>query len=439
MKRLKILIVLLIIDIAGFAQQNQKLTLQDAIKMGLENSKNLKLSSAKIDAANAKYYQSIDATIPSLKLYSGYTRQSDIEAFKAQFPGNPEPVTFYPNIPNNYSSRASLSETVFSGFRLKYAQASQKFLQQAVSLDAQKDSDEVIFNIVNAYYNLYKIKQSQNIVTDNLELVKQHLTDAVNWEKNGIATHNEVLKWQLQQSNVELTQLDLENNLNVVNYNMNLMFGMNGDTKIEVDSASMFSSKDFKSLQDYMQQAFVNRGDLLAIDFRNESFANALKVSQNSYYPNIAVGANYYYSRPNQRIFPLKDGWHQTWDAGVTLSWDITNFYTNKHNVAEARANLSQTEQQKNILSDAIKMEVNQNYLTYIEAKKKIEVIEKSVTQADENYRITDNKYNNQLVLQSELFDADNALLQSKINLILAQSDSEVAYYKLLKSVGCIQ
>ena len=371
--KILLLIVLLINVVSLYAQQSQMLTLQQAISMGLENSKSLKLSSAKVVIANAKYNEAMDATIPSLKLSAGYTRLSEIDELKARFPGFSEPIAFFPNIPNTYSTRASLSETIFSGFRLKYAQASQKYLQQAASLDTQKDSDEIVFAIVNAYYNLYKIKQSQQVLADNLQETNQHLTDVSNWEKNGIATHNEVLKWELQQSNAELAQLDLENNLNVANYNMNLMLGMNGDMKIEVDSSSLFSSKELKSMQDYLQQASTNRGDFIATDLRNKASLNSLKVSKNSYYPTVGVGANYYYNRPNTRIFPVTDEFKNTWDVGITLSFDITKLYSNKHNIAEAKANADIAEQQKNILWDAIRMEVNQNYLTYTQSKKKID------------------------------------------------------------------
>lgn len=432
----KLLIAVLLLAVTNaIAADKKSLALQDAVKTALENSNNIKLSKAKVDLAKAKYNQLIDATLPSLKVSGGYTRQSDIEELKFQTPGSSEPVVLYPNIPNVYTTRASLTETIFSGFRLKYAQQSQKFLQQAVELDAQKDSDEVIFNVVNAYFNIYKIKQSQAVVDQTLEHVKQHVKDVQSWEKNGIVTHNEVLKWQLQQTNMELAKLDLQNNLQIALYNLSLMIGLD-DEVTNIDTNLIFTSRALSSEEDYMKSAGSMRSDLMAMDLRYKATSNSLKVAKNGFYPNIAVGANYVYARPNQRIFPLRDLWKETWDAGITLTWDITNLYSNRHNIDEARANQSQAEAQKEILSDAIKMEINQNYLMYDEANKKTDVFAVSVAQAHENYRITENKYKNQLVLQSELLDADNALLQSKINLINSKADAEVAYYRLLKSSG---
>jgi outer membrane protein TolC len=64
--------------------------------------------------------------------------------------------------------------------------------------------------------------------------------------------------------------------------------------------------------------------------------------------------------------------------------------------------------------------------------------LEKSVEQSEENYRLTNSRYRNNLVLLSELLDAENAVLNAKINLALSKADAQVAYYKLLKSTGTI-
>ena len=111
---------------------------------------------------------------------------------------------------------------------VKYAMESQQLLQKAAELDASKDRDEVAFNIAQAYFNIYKLKISEQLVIDNLKEVSEHIRETELWEKNGIATHNEVLRWQLQESNLQLTQLDIRNNLDVANYNMNLIFSFIG-------------------------------------------------------------------------------------------------------------------------------------------------------------------------------------------------------------------
>ena len=138
-------------------------------------------------------------------------------------------------------SHAGASEVIFSGFRLKYAIASAKYVNQAASLDADNDKKNVIFNIVNAYYNLTKLYQTQYIVQKNLDQVKEHVKETQNGEQSGIATHNDVLRWQLQQSNIELSKLDIDNNISAANFNMDLLLGLPTATQLAIDTTNLSS------------------------------------------------------------------------------------------------------------------------------------------------------------------------------------------------------
>ena len=438
MKRILFIVFGFFSFINSFAQSSHKTTLQEAVTMGLTNSHTLQISKAKMDAAKAKYQQAIDQALPTLKLSAGYTRLSDIDEFKVDFGNTGHPVALFPNIPNNYSSRLALGETVFSGFRLKYAMASQQLLRDASKIDAAKDSQEVVMNVINGLFNLYKINQTHQIVNENITLAQKRVDEAINWEKNGIATHNEVLKWQLQLSNTELAKIDLDNTYEVSNFNMNLLLGLDGNQKLDVDSLSLFSSVASESFSFYDANGLKSRPEIQSLVLKNETALNYYNIAKNSYWPIVSVGANYYYSRPNSRIFPLVDEWNSTWDVGINLSFDIINLYSNHHVIAEAQANIDQTKAQQAQLTDAIRSEVNQAFITYSQSKEREKVLLRAVDQAEENYRITENKYRSQLVLQTELQDADNALLKSRIEKVNATADTQYAYYRLLKASGLL-
>jgi hypothetical protein len=82
----------------------QVVTLDEAIKKGVENNRQLKLSSYKVALAAVKYKEAADLTFPSLKASAGYTRLSDVDEPKIQFPGAPEPVALFPVYVNNYAA-----------------------------------------------------------------------------------------------------------------------------------------------------------------------------------------------------------------------------------------------------------------------------------------------------------------------------------------------
>ncbi len=159
-------------------------------------------------------------------------------------------------------------------------------------------------------------------------------------------------------------------------------------------------------------------------------------LAESNWYPQIYLGGNYYYSKPNQRIFPAENKFKDTWDVGVSVSVDLWNWGATVDKTDQAEAQLEQAKDSYKIIKDNVVLEVNSNYLNLVQSKDKIAVADESVRQAQENYRVTDETFKKGLALNSDLLDSEVALLQSNTNYIQALVDYELAKAKLEKSIG---
>ena len=423
-----------------FAQSsNTTLTLNQLIQLGLDSSKSLRISDARLKFAQAKYDQAYDAALPSVRLNANYTRLSDIEEPKFLFPGASTPVALFPVYVNNYSVNLTASEVIFSGFRLKYAKESTDLLNHASKFDFEKDKQEIIFTLISSYFTIYKLEISSQIITDQLKQINERVRETQLALDNGLATQNDLLRWQLQVSNLELTQLDIQNNFQIANFNLNLMLGLNENNKINVDTNEINKIQITNSLQSFLDLAAKNRSDLNSAQSRSLASFNNYKIAKNSYLPRISVQGELLDARPNGRYIPPVDQFNSTWAAGISFNWDLMNLYSNKHFVNEFQSIYSQSKDGVAILSDAIKSEVNQNYLSFLSALRKVEVMQKAVNQSEENLRLTDSRHKNSLITLSELLESNTTFIQAKINMALSKADVQIAYYKLLKSTGKIQ
>ena len=423
-----------------FAQSsNTTLTLNQLIQLGLDSSKSLRISDARLKFAQAKYDQAYDAALPSVRLNANYTRLSDIEEPKFLFPGASTPVALFPVYVNNYSVNLTASEVIFSGFRLKYAKESTDLLNHASKFDFEKDKQEIIFTLISSYFTIYKLEISSQIITDQLKQINERVRETQLALNNGLATQNDLLRWQLQVSNLELTQLDIQNNFQIANFNLNLMLGLNENNKINVDTNEINKIQITNSLQSFLDLAAKNRSDLNSAQSRSLASFNNYKIAKNSYLPRISVQGELLDARPNGRYIPPVDQFNSTWAAGISFNWDLMNLYSNKHFVDEFQSIYSQSKDGVAILSDAIKSEVNQNYLSFLSALRKVEVMQKAVNQSEENLRLTDSRHKNSLITLSELLESNTTFIQAKINMALSKADVQIAYYKLLKSTGKIQ
>lgn len=416
----------------------EKLGLDDAIKSALQQSKTLKLSATKVELSEDRLEVIKTSALPSIKATAGYTRLSDIDPFLVQLSPNSEPVALFPVILNDYSSRLSLTQGIFRGFKLKYGLLSAEYLQQASKLDYEKDRQQIILNTISSWFNLYKIELSEKLLQENISQVKQHVQDVESMVKAGTASSNDLLRVQLQQSNIELSESDLKNNEEIALYNLKLMLGIPVERLVQIDTAAIFKQEEIKPFDAYLKQAAETRPELKAMDLRNKAAESNLKMIKGNYLPQVNFGANYYFMNPNPRYLPPRDAFKATWDIGINIAFDISSFYTNRKQMAEGAALLKQSMEMQEQLNDEVKMEVNQNFLRYNMSQKKLEIAKKAIEQAEENYRITKSKFSNSVALLSDLLDANVLLLQAKLNYAATLADAEIAYYGILKSTGTL-
>ena len=158
------------------------------------------------------------------------------------------------------------------------------------------------------------------------------------------------------------------------------------------------------------------------------------KTIKADYYPSIALTGGYVAAD-----IPKFLSVTNAVNIGVGVKYNIASLWKTKTKLAGAEARVQQVAASQEILNDNIRMQINQAYQAYFVSTKKIEVLEKAVIQATENYRITKNKYDNSLATTTELLDADVALLQSKLSVTNAKADSFLAYNRLLYAAGLLK
>jgi outer membrane protein len=432
----KIFILMTLLPVLGFSQEKRALSIKQAIQIGLENSRALHISSMKVLAADSRSSEANAARLPSVKLHVGYARLSEIDPFAVSLPFLPSPVTISPIVLNNYATRLALQQPLFTGFKLENSAAAAEYSAEAASNDFAKDKLDLVFNIKSAYWNLYETREIKRVVDENVELMKAHLGDVENMMAQGLVTKNEMLKVQVQLSSSQLSQIDASNSVMLAMMTLNTLIGLPIDTEIDLTSAVQPQAMENQQLAEITQEAIAARADLKAAGMRVQAGEASVTATRGSWYPQVSLYGNYYYSRPNPRILPTKDEFKDTWDFGVNLSFDIWNWNTTKHQTDQAEATLTQSREALEQLKDAIALEVNQSYLMLLQSKEKVSVAEKGVEQADENYRITKNKFTSGTATNTDLLDAEVSLLQAKVNHTSSLVDFELAQARIMKAVG---
>lgn len=421
------------------AQTTRPLSLQEAIQLGLAHSKQLKVADARIREAAGMVSEARLRQYPDLKVSGAYMRvnQPDIDlkvALGSPQQGSGEEQAAIPAINQLSYAMANLSLPLFAGMKIRSGIESAQYLKKAIELDGVKEQDEVIQNTIAAYYNLYKAQAATQLMEENLRQAQQRVQDFENLEKNGLLARNDLLKARLQESNVALALLDAENNRKIANFNINLMLGISEPTLLDLDKADLNQMPSIGSMEEWEQLALTHRADYKALQQRQEASRIGVKAAKGDYYPSLALTGGYVAAYIPDFLTVTN-----AVNVGVGVSYNLASLYKTGAKVKQAQAAQEQLYWSAQQTNDVIRMQVHQAYQNYLQQNRKIEVYQKAVEQAHENYRITKNKYDNALATTTDLLDADVAQLQASINYEYAKADALVAYNRLYETAGLLE
>jgi outer membrane protein len=417
-----------------YAQTVRKLTLPEAVKLGIENSKNLKLSQNRIDRAMSQLKIVQDNKLPTASASFAYNH-AEIPTSTFDF-GGTDPLRL-PKRSDAFIGTAAVQEVIYAGGKYRLAEASTRLLTDVAKLDADKSAKDVSYAVINTYYSLYKITQSQKVIAQNLEAIASQLKQAQRFFEQGIVTKNDVLRFQLQQANVTLSQMEAENNRKIINYNLDILLGLPDQTEVDIINPDG-TLQPGQNLQQYLEMGLANRQELKSLDLQNQVAELNIKNVKANVLPTVGVGANLYYVNPSGKFIPPANQYIVPMTVGANISWNIGSLWSNKNKVSDARIQQQEVTLTKDIQLDQVKTEINRNFQDYQLALSRIQVLETSIQQASENDRLLESKYRNNVASAIDRIDAETLLYQSKINLELAKADAGLAYYTLLNSTGKI-
>lgn len=415
--------------------QKRVINLDEAISLALSNSEKLKIDSLQIKLAENKLSQNIENRIPEISLNSSYLRISDnITPFTVAFPtGN---VVLNPQILNQSYNSVQAKQLIFGGGKINNANKLLKLEKNAQEFNFKTSIEEVKFNAISIYYNLFVAKKSKEIIDSNIKLLDNQKKDIQNFISQGILLENELLKIELAKTNLENTLSDINNSISFLNYNLKVLTGLEKINQVDISDELPQLTYDNFSLESLQMMALDKRSDLKLLNVRKEQSELNTKIEKSNYLPTLSAIFSYNYDQPNMRVFPNEENFTGTWFAGVSFNWNISKLYSNKFNVKSSKIDQYKLENTINLAKEGIQLEVHNNLNDFLNCKTKIDLANKALNQAEENFRVEQNKFSANTTSTTDFLVANTQLLNAKINLYTAKANADLAYHKLLKSLN---
>lgn len=410
------------------AQNTQQLTLQEAVELALQNSDGAKASEARLNVAESELNVTKNLQYPDLKL-SGqymYLTNADVNLKLATGSSDGEGDSgSSPKVNQLLLGQASASMPLFYGFKLKNTVKSSEHLYQAASFNAKNDNETIALNVIQEYISLYKSRQAVTLIEENLKSAQQRVKDFSAMEQNGLLARNDLLKAQLQESNVEVSLEEAKKNARILNYELATLLKLPEETNIET------ATTEFGLVSSPTVSIGTDRFDLEALKYQKEAADDQVKVAQSKYYPSLSLSGGYI-ALDLQNAITVTNAMN----VGVGVSYNLSDLFKAKSDIKLAKYKAEELHYNLDAFTDKVKVQVENANQEYELALKTHNMYLKSEEQAKENYRIVKDKYDNGLADTNDLLDADVQQLQARIQLAYAEANITQRYYELLTAKG---
>jgi outer membrane protein TolC len=425
----KIFFLFLILPCFVFSQnERQKLySLEECINIALSNNSNLAIFNERSKSAEAKYKEARTLSLPNLKFMGNYSRLSDIDPFNITLPPPiSQTIELFPILLNNTNLRLNLMQPIFTGSKLSGSIDVADFSNQAAIEDYKKQRLDLITDIKICYFNIIKTVQLNRNVRENIYRIESHINDAKNMLELKQITTNDFLKIEVQYYKLKSVLVETENMVSLNKLKLCNLMGVELNYNFDIAPLS-FDEIEIEPLNEYLKSAISNRNDLKSIESRVKIAEKGISIANSNWYPQVYLNANYHYANPNSRLMPPTDKFKESWDVGVSVSFDIWNWGATSDKVEQAKAQQKEAELIFNSLKDLITLDVNRIYLNIMQMKESLVFQRRAVEQAEEDFRISKEKFEKGYLSSSDLLDSETSLYEATAAYINTQMDYNIA------------
>ncbi len=312
---LSFLVVLLFSISNAFAQGVEKITVQQAINLTLENNIQIKQSTLNEMLSDANIKQSKMALLPNLNASSNinFNFGRSVDQLSYQFVNRQ--VT-------NSNGGLSSSVTLFQGFQ-KLNQISQNKLQlQSDKSQTAKLKNDLMLNVITTYLTILANTDLVEAAKNQLNLSKQTLDREQKLFNVGNKTTADLAQASSQYSTTEFNLTNAQNQLDVSK--LNLAQFMERDLSIPYDIVipvtKSIEGLDLNYLAaEVYQQALITQPAISIANYNTQVAQKALQVAKGSYSPRLtmsgSLGSGYSSNSVTQLGSPIQTG---TRPIGIT-------------------------------------------------------------------------------------------------------------------------
>lgn len=415
------------------------LTLRQAVSVALERNHTIQAAGAYSQAVRHGIAIAQASRYPRLDFSEAFTRGNNpVYVFgtlltQRQFTANDFALGFL-NTPlplDNFRSQFAAAMPLYDAGQTSRRVHDARLDSQAAEQAAERTSQDVIFNVINAYTGELLAREGIRVAQAAVDMSTSDLARAQNRQEQGQGVPSDVLSAKVQLAQAQEDLIRARNALELGRAALNVAMGLSEDAVEEIEGSLTEASFDAGTLSDRQQRALAMRPDYLQATLGTEKAKNQVGAARAEFLPKVNLFASW---EEDNQTFAARGG--NNWLAGAILSFNLFDGGANRFRLAEARARERQAEAQREQMAAGVRLQVREAFLNLTSAGERVKVSRDSASQAEESLRILRNRYESGLATISDVLQAETMRTAAQKNYLSAVYDYRLAFAALELATG---
>jgi outer membrane protein TolC len=389
---------------------------------------NINITEQGIKVANAAKLPNIDAALSLSYLGDATIMDRDFtNVMRAPTPhfGNSASVTVYQPV---YAGGAITAGVNLAKTQNSMSHTELEIMRQNIGIQA-----------IGCYLELFKATNLLNVYDENISTTSRVLDDMRSKFDQGVVLKNDITRYELRLSTLNYDRLTISNRIDVLNHDLCILLGLDTQSRIQTDiEKDLNALPSLSSYQSWLNTSLENAPSLKLLDKQRELNSHQRKLLKAEKLPHVGLVAGDSFNGPLTFEIPPLNNNYNYWYFGVSVSYNVSSLFKSSKSLLKNALELEQINAQRSALEENIDRTIDNTYTQFTQAFKMLDTEEKNVQLATENYRIVENRYNNQLALLTDMLDASTAKLDAEVRLVNARVNIIYYYYQLKYNSGTL-
>lgn len=426
-KRFTGLLAALCLCAPAFSAEYNHLTLEQSVRIALENHRSLRVSQASLEMAEAQYRQAMAAFGPKLGLEAGFQRADEDRTFSFAGTVNlpfsitvnhplagPIPIN---QLPLNLDTQLFDRDVTQAGLHFSYPlytggrkQALTGMAQKGVEIareEKRKTELEVVRDVHKYYHGAQFAREMEQLVSDTLERF-QALEDLTERLYQNASLKVKKTDYLRSKTTTAMTRSMLQETRYASSLTLDALanaMGLPPDSRVSLAPEAELPGFEAK-LEGLIAQANQFNPDKQRLELAVQAAAHKIDEAQSGHYPVVGLEATAYRAWNDYKGGLINDDNRNGWTLGVGVKWDLFDSGLTRAGVDAARAGKIKLEEQRILLDNGLALQIKDDFLRIQRSRAQVEDSGKAQGYAEENRKLHVRAYQEEMVETKDVIEA---------------------------------